>query len=459
MCSASGYVVLPATGPDGTPTGVTVPAGSGLATGERGCSDGPRIQAVPRPQPGHHRRGQPHRDRRAGVPRLQRAVAAADRRRHRLPGAVLRGGRPAARRPGPGRRREGRQGRGPRARARRGHRRVPGQRRLRRRPVRGGHQDRDGAGRQVPGARARAAATELDPDKPIPVDRTASPYDVVEAFADLSTTVEQLDTDAAGRAPSRCCRETFADTPDEVRTSLQGLARLSDTISSRDAQLGQLLSATRKVSQVLADRNGEFTQLIVDSNTLLTEVQRRRELIDSILTSTQQLSQQLSGPGGRQPRDAHAGAAAAVDRDRHPVPQPGGARPRPSTTWRRSSGCSPTPSATAAGSTASSTTCCRPSWAGSSAAAPATTPAARRLHGGQLMSGSLQRGVRRRGHRRPAGGAGLDDPAPRRPVPGDGVVRPDRRPLPGLRRPRSSASPSGRPPTSCPRATGSASTC
>jgi phospholipid/cholesterol/gamma-HCH transport system substrate-binding protein len=37
MCSASGYVVLPVTGPAGSPTGVTVPAGRGLATGERGC--------------------------------------------------------------------------------------------------------------------------------------------------------------------------------------------------------------------------------------------------------------------------------------------------------------------------------------------------------------------------------------------------------------------------------------
>jgi virulence factor Mce-like protein len=137
-------------------------------------------------------------------------------------------------------------------------------------------------------------STELDPSKPIPVDRTASPYDVVEAFADLSTTVEQLDTTQLANS-FEVLSQTFADTPDEVRTSLEGLARLSDTISSRDAQLGQLLSATRKVSQVLADRNGEFTQLIVDSNTLLTEVQRRRELIDSILTSTQQLSRQLSG--------------------------------------------------------------------------------------------------------------------------------------------------------------------
>jgi phospholipid/cholesterol/gamma-HCH transport system substrate-binding protein len=137
-------------------------------------------------------------------------------------------------------------------------------------------------------------SSELNPDEPIPVERTASPYDVVEAFADLSTTVEQIDTSQLASS-FEVLSQTFADTPEEVRTSLEGLARLSDTISSRDAQLGQLLTATRQVSQVLADRNGEFTQLILDSNTLLTEVQARRALIDSILTSTQQLSQQLSG--------------------------------------------------------------------------------------------------------------------------------------------------------------------
>jgi phospholipid/cholesterol/gamma-HCH transport system substrate-binding protein len=135
---------------------------------------------------------------------------------------------------------------------------------------------------------------ELDPDEPIPLERTASPYDVVEAFADLSSTIDDVDTEQLATS-FEVMAETFADTPDDVRTSLQGLARLSDTISSRDAQLGQLLSATRQVTDVLADRNGEFTQLIVDSNTLLTEVQERRELIDSILTSTQELSEQLSG--------------------------------------------------------------------------------------------------------------------------------------------------------------------
>lgn len=137
-------------------------------------------------------------------------------------------------------------------------------------------------------------SNELDPDDLIPVERTASPYDVVEAFNDLASTVQDIDTEQLATS-FEVLSDTFSETPDEVRASLDGLARLSDTIASRDAQLGELLTATRDVTQVLADRSGEFTQLILDSNVLLREVQDRRELIDSILTTTQDLAAQLQG--------------------------------------------------------------------------------------------------------------------------------------------------------------------
>jgi phospholipid/cholesterol/gamma-HCH transport system substrate-binding protein len=136
--------------------------------------------------------------------------------------------------------------------------------------------------------------TALDPADRIPVGRTAAPYDVVEAFSGLSQTVDAIDTQQLAQS-FEVLSDTLSDTPDEVRTSLDGLSRLSQTISQRDAQLKQLLSATRSVTQVLADRNGEFTQLVLDANTLLTEVQERRALIDSILQNTQTLSAQLSG--------------------------------------------------------------------------------------------------------------------------------------------------------------------
>jgi virulence factor Mce-like protein len=121
--------------------------------------------------------------------------------------------------------------------------------------------------------------SEQNPDSVIPTSRTASPYDVVQAFADLSTTVDQIDTTQLANS-FEVLSQTFSDTPDDVRTSLDGLARLSNTISSRDQQLQTLLGATKKVTQVLSDRSGEFTKLIIDSNTLLQEVQKRRQLID-----------------------------------------------------------------------------------------------------------------------------------------------------------------------------------
>src|SRR3954468_3821866 len=103
---------------------------------------------------------------------------------------------------------------------------------------------------------------ELDPDSPIPLDRTASPYDVVQAFADLSTTIDQVDTSQLASS-FEVLSQTFSNTPDDVRTSLEGLSRLSETIASRDTQLQQLLAATKSVTQVLADRHGEFTKLII----------------------------------------------------------------------------------------------------------------------------------------------------------------------------------------------------
>ena len=247
----------------------------------------------------------------AGVPRLQRAEPAAHRRRHRLPGAVLRGGRPPARRPGARRRREGRQGREP-ARSRT----APSLVEFRVNDAFVG--DRTEAAIKIEtvlGAKYLAlvprGAGELDPDEPIPLERTASPYDVVEAFADLSSTVEDIDT-AQLASSFEVLAETFADTPDEVRTSLQGLARLSDTIASRDAQLGQLLSATRQVTQVLADRNGEFTT----ADRRLEHAAHRgagAARADRLHPHQHPGAVRAAvGPGRRQPRGAHPGAAAAV---------------------------------------------------------------------------------------------------------------------------------------------------
>jgi len=135
---------------------------------------------------------------------------------------------------------------------------------------------------------------ELRPDRTIPLTRTSSPFDVVEAFDGLSGTLDQIDTGQLANSLDTLS-ETFRDTPPEIRGALDGLSRLSTTIASRDEEIRRLLAGTHELAGVLADRNAEVEKLLKDGNLLLGELQRRREAISRLLDGTIALSEQLRG--------------------------------------------------------------------------------------------------------------------------------------------------------------------
>lgn len=128
----------------------------------------------------------------------------------------------------------------------------------------------------------------------IPLARTASPFDVMQAVTGLAETVDRIDVTQLAKA-FNALSTTFADTPESVRASLSGLARLSQTVASRDRELRDLLAHARTVTAVLAQRDEELRRLILDANLLLAEVQRRRQAIHQLLTATADLSAQISG--------------------------------------------------------------------------------------------------------------------------------------------------------------------
>ncbi|MBB3052664.1 phospholipid/cholesterol/gamma-HCH transport system substrate-binding protein [Prauserella isguenensis] len=133
-----------------------------------------------------------------------------------------------------------------------------------------------------------------DPAEPIPVDRTDTPFELQDAFDRLSGTVEDIDTDRLAKSFD-VVADTFADTPKPMTEALQGLSALSETVSSRDAQLGKLLSNTNKITGTLRSRNQQLRKVIGDGNSLLTELQNRRQDINQLLVGTRQVSRQLSG--------------------------------------------------------------------------------------------------------------------------------------------------------------------
>ncbi len=134
----------------------------------------------------------------------------------------------------------------------------------------------------------------LDPDQYIPRERTRAPFDVIQAFSQLSTTVEDLDTDQLAQSLG-VLSETLDGAAGPVRGALDGLSRLSRTISSRDQELARLLANTRTTTQVLADRDAEVERLINDGNLLLSELRARKAAIDNLLNGTIALAAQLRG--------------------------------------------------------------------------------------------------------------------------------------------------------------------
>ncbi|MET0135574.1 MAG: MCE family protein [Kibdelosporangium sp.] len=137
-------------------------------------------------------------------------------------------------------------------------------------------------------------SADQDPGQPIPMNRTTSPYDINQVFDQLARTVGEIDTTKLSDALN-VLSDTFADSPQQVRSALAGLSALSRTISSRDEELAELLANTQQVSRSFADRNDQIETLLKDGGLLLDEIHKRRDSISSLLSGSRELAKQLSG--------------------------------------------------------------------------------------------------------------------------------------------------------------------
>ncbi len=137
-----------------------------------------------------------------------------------------------------------------------------------------------------------AGTGELDTSEPIPLERTVAPYDVVTAFSSAAETLDEIDDDKLAESLDTLT-DAMQASPEEFRGAVDGIARLSQTVSSRDAELRNLLEATRTSSQIVADRNDDFRRLIIGTGELLSELNDRAESLKLVLASTRGLSIEL----------------------------------------------------------------------------------------------------------------------------------------------------------------------
>jgi phospholipid/cholesterol/gamma-HCH transport system substrate-binding protein len=128
----------------------------------------------------------------------------------------------------------------------------------------------------------------------IPVDRTQAAYDIVGVFGDLTTTTERIDTDQLKQALDVVADTTNQAAP-EIEQSFRGIARLSESVASRDEQVQALLKSSQSVSRVLAARSDDLVELMRNSDLVFQEVERRKEAIHLLLVNARELADELKG--------------------------------------------------------------------------------------------------------------------------------------------------------------------
>jgi phospholipid/cholesterol/gamma-HCH transport system substrate-binding protein len=138
-----------------------------------------------------------------------------------------------------------------------------------------------------------AGSGQLAQGAEIPVDRTTSPYDVVEAFSGLAETAEKIDTDRLAQSLTTLADLT-RNTPEEFRQALDGVSRLSANIAARDDKINTLLQNLDRVATVLDDRDDDIVGLMKESDVLFRALVERRESVHALLVSTSRLSQELT---------------------------------------------------------------------------------------------------------------------------------------------------------------------
>jgi phospholipid/cholesterol/gamma-HCH transport system substrate-binding protein len=131
-------------------------------------------------------------------------------------------------------------------------------------------------------------------DKPIPLERTTSPYQLPDALGDLSTTISGLNTDQLSRSLA-VLSDTFANTPPDLRAAVRGVARFSETLDKRDAQLRTLLDNANKATTVLGERSNEMVSLVSNTNSLLVQLRTQSSALDQISNNLSAVAQQVKG--------------------------------------------------------------------------------------------------------------------------------------------------------------------
>ncbi|HME49185.1 MCE family protein [Mycobacterium sp.] len=128
----------------------------------------------------------------------------------------------------------------------------------------------------------------------LPLGQTTTPYQIYDAFFDLTKAASGWDIDTIKKSLN-VLSETVDQTYPHLSAALQGVQRFSDTIGKRDDQIRQLLANANKIAGVLGNRSEQIDRLLVNAQTLLAAINERGQAITYLLQRIDAFAAQVQG--------------------------------------------------------------------------------------------------------------------------------------------------------------------
>jgi phospholipid/cholesterol/gamma-HCH transport system substrate-binding protein len=128
----------------------------------------------------------------------------------------------------------------------------------------------------------------------LPLGQTTTPYQIYDAFFDVTKAASGWDTQTVKRSLN-VLSETIDQTYPHLSAALDGVARFSDTIGKRDEDIRKLLANANKIAGVLGDRSEQINALLVNAQTLLAAINQRGRAISLLLERVSAVSQEVAG--------------------------------------------------------------------------------------------------------------------------------------------------------------------
>jgi phospholipid/cholesterol/gamma-HCH transport system substrate-binding protein len=136
--------------------------------------------------------------------------------------------------------------------------------------------------------------TALRSNQVLPLGQTTTPYQIYDAFFDVTKSASNWDTKTVKQSLN-VLSETIDQTYPHLSAALDGVARFSDTIGKRDEQIKQLLANANKIAGILGSRSEQINALLVNAKTLLGAINERNYAVSMLLERVSEFSTQIKG--------------------------------------------------------------------------------------------------------------------------------------------------------------------